>query len=81
MTVNAVREQTLREIGCELRIAQHDRHDRMLARDHVEACCGHALAEVSGVLPQPRAQLIACLENVEDPHGSSSHEGRNTVRE
>src|SRR5262245_41921289 len=49
-------EQPAREVGGELRVAEHDRDDRVLAGHEVEARRGHAFAKVRGVLPQSIAQ-------------------------
>src|SRR5262245_45505276 len=53
--VHAFVEQAAREIGRELRVAQHDRDDRMLAWHEVETGGCHSLAKVRSVVPQPRA--------------------------
>src|SRR5690606_35312528 len=79
--VYAVREEALRELGGELRVAEHDRHDRMFAGYEIESGCGHSFPEVRRVLPQARPQVIARLENVENAHGCRGQEGRDAVRE
>src|ERR1700722_1098053 len=48
--VDALAEQKLRHAGGHDCIAEHDRHDGMLARQHVESGAGHLRAEVAGVL-------------------------------
>src|SRR4029079_11559633 len=63
--VDAFVEQLERKVGGELRVAEHDRNDRVLPGYEVEAGRGHAFTKMRGVLPQAIAQRRVCFEHVE----------------
>src|SRR5512138_3321095 len=79
--VNAFVQQAARELGGELRVAEHDRDDRVLAGHEVEAGRGHAFTEMRGVFPQASAQGRVRFEHVEHAQGCRGDERRDAVGE
>ena len=63
--IDALAHQFRRHFLGQLGIAQHDRDDRMLARQKVETGVAHSGAEAFGIVEQAGAQIVAPGHHVE----------------
>src|SRR5579883_2223496 len=79
--VHARLEQPLGERDRARRIAQHDRHDRVLAGEEIVAEALHLLAKIARVVTQLIAQAPRGVEQLEHLEGGRGHRGRDAVRE
>src|SRR4051794_3121615 len=79
--VDAEIDEPGREGGGGDLVADHDRHDRVLAGKDVEAELGHARPEMCGVVAQSVAELCRGLDQLERPDAGCDHRRGHAVGE
>ena len=79
--IDAFFKQGSSHILCKPSVAQHNRHNRVIAIGHIKARRLHLSAEIDAILMQALAQLSACFNKIKRLDRGADEARRQRVRE